>query len=97
MLFQYASDLHLDFPENREWLERGVGIVPIGEVLLLAGDVSYLVDKNMKKRRFFDWCAEHFRETFIVPGNHESYHGYDIGQTMENFEFAYRVPYRKRP
>ena len=44
----------------------------------------------MIKRQFFDWCAEHFKETFIVPGNHEFYHGYDIGQTMENYEFAYR-------
>ena len=62
----------------------------MGEVLVLAGDVSYLGDKNMMKRRFFDWCAEQFKETLIVPGNHEFYHGYDIGQTMENYEFAYR-------
>ena len=32
----------------------------------------------------------HFRETFIVPGNHEFYQGYDIAQTMEDFEFEYR-------
>ena len=90
MIIQYASDLHLEFPENREWLERGVGIVPIGEVLLLAGDVSYLGDGKMMLLPFFDWCAEHFRETFIVPGNHEFYRGYDIGRTMENYEYAYR-------
>ena len=86
---QYASDLHLEFAENRDFIENG-GIEPVGEVLVLAGDVSYLGDKNMMKKRFFDWCAEHFKETFIVPGNHEFYHGYDIGQTMENYEFAYR-------
>ena len=89
MKIQYASDLHLEFAENRNYIENG-GITPVGDILLLAGDVSYLGDQNMMKRHFFDWCAEHFRETFIVPGNHEFYHGYDIALTMEDFEFAYR-------
>lgn len=75
MKIQFASDLHLEFAENRNFIEDD-GIVPVGEVLVLAGDVSYLGDKNMLKRRFFDWCAEYFKETFIVPGNHEFYHGY---------------------
>ena len=89
MKIQYASDLHLEFAENRNYIDNG-GIEPVGDVLVLAGDVSYLGDLKMIKRRFFDWCAEHFRETFIVPGNHEFYHGYDIAQTMEDFEFEYR-------
>ena len=89
MKIQYASDLHLEFAENRNYIENG-GIESVGDVLVLAGDVSYLGDRNMMKRRFFDWCAEHFRETFIVPGNHEFYGGYDIAQTMEDYEFAYR-------
>ena len=89
MKIQYASDLHLEFAENRDYIENG-GITPVGDVLVLAGDVSYLGDRKMMKRRFFDWCAEHFRETFIVPGNHEFYHGYDIAQTVEDFEFEYR-------
>jgi 3',5'-cyclic AMP phosphodiesterase CpdA len=70
MKIQYASDLHLEFAENRNFIENG-GIMPMGEILVLAGDVSYLGDRKMMKRRFFDWCAEHFRKTFIVPGNHE--------------------------
>ena len=89
MKIQYASDLHLEFAENRNFIENG-GLEPVGDVLVLAGDVSYLGDRNMIKRRFFDWCAEHFRETLIVPGNHEFYHGYDIKHTMEDYEFAYR-------
>ena len=89
MIIQYASDLHLEFAENRNYIENG-GIEQVGDVLVLAGDVSYLGDRNMMKRRFFDWCAEHFRETFIVPGNHEFYHGYDIAQTMGDYEFAFR-------
>ena len=62
MKIQYASDLHLEFAENRNYIEDG-GIEPVGEVLVLACDVSYLGDKNMMKRRFFDWCAEHVVST----------------------------------
>ena len=45
MKIQYASDLHLEFAENRNFIENG-GITPIGEVLVLAGDVSYLCDQK---------------------------------------------------
>lgn len=57
MTIQYASDLHLEFADNREFVERG-GLTPIGDILVLAGDVSYLGDHKMMKRPFFDWCAE---------------------------------------
>ena len=89
MKIQYASDLHLEFADNRNYIDGG-GIEPVGDVLVLAGDVSYLGDRNMMKLRFWDWCAEHFLETFIVPGNHEFYNGYDIAQTMQDFEYEYR-------
>ena len=89
MKIQYASDLHLEFAENKSFIEHG-GLEPVGDVLVLAGDVSYLGDRNMMKRPFWGWCAEHYRETFVVPGNHEFYAGYDIAQTMEDYEFAYR-------
>ena len=89
MKIQYASDLHLEFAENRLFIDGG-GIEPAGEVLVLAGDVSYLGDEEMICHGFFDWCSEHFRETLIVPGNHEFYRGYDIAQTMSDYEFNYR-------
>ena len=89
MKIQYASDLHLEFAENKSFIEHG-GLEPVGDVLVLAGDVSYLGDRKMGKRPFWDWCAEHFRETFIVPGNHEFYGGFDIERTMEDFELEYR-------
>ena len=90
MRIQYASDLHLEFADNRDLLERRNGMLPEGDVLVLAGDVSYLGDIKMIRRPFFDWCAEHFQETFIVPGNHEFYGRYDIGQTLADYEYKYR-------
>ena len=89
MKIQYASDLHLEFAENRSFIEHG-GIEPLGDVLVLAGDVTYLGDRKMWKRPFWDWCAEYFRETFVVPGNHEFYDGFDIGRTMVDFELEVR-------
>lgn len=89
MKIQYASDLHLEFAENKSFIEYG-GIEPAGEVLLLAGDVSYLGDRKMWKLPFWDWCAEHFRETFVVPGNHEFYGRFDIGRTMADFDLEVR-------
>ncbi|MBR5703085.1 MAG: metallophosphoesterase [Bacteroidales bacterium] len=89
MKIQYASDLHLEFAENKSFIEHG-GMEPVGDVLVLAGDVSYLGDRKMWKRPFWDWCAEHFRETFIVPGNHEFYGGFDIGRTMADYELIVR-------
>ncbi len=84
MKIQYASDLHLEFAENLSFIEHG-GMVPVGDVLVLAGDVSYLGDRKMWKRPFWDWCAEQFRETFVVPGNHEFYGGFDIGRTIVDY------------
>lgn len=90
MKIQYASDLHLEFDHNRELLEQGCVLLPVGDVLVLAGDVSILGDKKMLHLPFFDWCAEHFQETLIVPGNHEFYGGYDIGKTLVDYEVKYR-------
>jgi 3',5'-cyclic AMP phosphodiesterase CpdA len=90
MKIQYASDLHLEFAENRGLLEQGGGITPVGDILVLAGDVSYLGNIEMMKQPFFDWCAEHYRQTYIVPGNHEFYDGYDIAPTMDDYEYEYR-------
>lgn len=85
MKIQYASDLHLEYPENREWL-REHPLQVTGEILVLAGDTVYL-DHIDDAAEFFRWCSINYKETFLIPGNHEFYSGrYNLAKTLKSFE-----------
>lgn len=73
MIIQFASDLHLEFPDNEEFL-RANPIQPRGEILLLAGDIVpfYRIEQY---RDFFLSCSDQFEKTYWIAGNHEYYHG----------------------
>ncbi|MBI4095499.1 MAG: metallophosphoesterase, partial [DPANN group archaeon] len=75
MKLQIASDLHLEFPENRQWLEA-MPIIPSGEILLLAGDITTARTKHIEwVGKFFRKLEKEFSFIISVPGNHEFYHG----------------------
>ena len=72
MKIQYCSDLHLEFWENRNFLEANP-IVPTGEILILAGDIM-LFSETYRHKDFFDFLSKNFKAVYWIPGNHEYYH-----------------------
>lgn len=89
MTIQYASDLHLEFEENSKYLKKNP-IIPVADILILAGDIGYINHKTYDSHPFWDWASKNFKQVLVVPGNHEFYGGYDLSNLKEGTKKAIR-------
>jgi len=83
MILQYCSDLHLEFLENETYIKANP-IQPIGDILILAGDIT-LFTRIDRQKDFFNYISDHFKETYWIPGNHEYYQS-DISNRSGSFK-----------
>jgi predicted phosphodiesterase len=79
MKIQYASDLHLEFAENSFFLQQNP-LKPVGDVLVLAGDIGYLDTDSYTKHPFWDWASTNYERVIVAVGNHELYQYYDLAK-----------------
>lgn len=89
MTIQYASDLHLEMEANTQFLLRNP-IKKAADVLVLAGDVTYLKESYLANK-VLDQLSDTFEEVFMIPGNHEFYNfSSPIKNVFPDFEFKVR-------
>jgi hypothetical protein len=87
MNFQYASDLHLEFAQNKKAVFKKP-LLPAAEILILVGDILPICDLD-QHQDFLNYVSDHFKMTYWLPGNHEFY-GSDLGTMPNSFEESIR-------
>lgn len=82
MIFQYASDLHLEFPRNKKTLKRQP-ILANADTLILAGDIMPFIRMD-EHNDFWNYISDNFKQAYWLAGNHE-YYGFDAATKQGSF------------
>lgn len=83
------SDIHIDFEENRRWLQQELQADYSRDALILAGDVAH--DLDLLGRTFKTLVAA-FAHVFFVPGNHDLWlHNGQWTDSLAKFEDLLKV------
>ena len=89
MKIQYASDLHLEFPKNTQFLVDNP-LKVTGEILILAGDIHVIGSDNFMEAPFWDWASKNYKQVIVAYGNHEFYKGCDLSTMKDGFKYKIR-------
>ena len=69
--------------------------------LLIAGDTGYLTDKRDNSiyedycDDFLKFCRDNWKQTILIPGNHEYYDGFPFYKKNEFIELSEHVSFAK--
>lgn len=86
MRIQFMSDLHLEFKDNAALLSQ-LPLQATGDVLVLAGDIIYIGNRELERSPFLSWAADHYEQVLLVAGNHEFYGGHDMAAGGGSWEY----------
>ena len=89
MKIQYASDLHLEFESNKQYLiDEPIKVT--GDILILAGDIHVIDSPQFSSAPFWDWASKNYKQVIVAFGNHEYYGGFDLSKTTDGFKYKIR-------
>ena len=83
------SDLHLELKGNLNYVKSN-DFDAVGDVLVLAGDILYLNNNFMPRMKLWNWASKNFRQTMIIPGNHEFYGNDDVAKRGDSWQYMFR-------
>ena len=89
MRIQFASDLHLEFPQNTDYLMK-TPLKVTGEILILAGDIHVIGSENWIENPFWDWASKNYKQVIVAYGNHEYYKTCDLSTMKEDYKYKIR-------